>query len=154
MKTHIPQYPPGDVFFTPCSIITLTVLQIWIGHKIYYPPFQRHCPTEPGGENLLLSGGETGVSWRTITLKPTARRQVSQRMELSTVIWEQIQTAKHLHCLSWSINSWGSIPPPAYHHCPCVLPHPNLYPVLVTNFFGSFQVHYTTQEVTTGWHQL
>ena len=73
------------------------------------------------------------------------------------MIWNQIQTAKReksdLHVVWLDLeNAYGSVPHQLitfaleFFHIPICIQS------LVSNYFSSLQVCYTTQEATTSWH--
>lgn len=80
-------------------------------------------------------------------------------VEHSTMIWEQIQTAKRekqdLHVVWLDLeNAYGSIPHQLitfaleFFHIPPSIRN------LISNYFNSFTFCYATQEATSGWHHL
>ncbi len=80
-------------------------------------------------------------------------------MKHSSMIWNQIKTAKHeksdLHIVWLDLeNAYGSVPHQLITFALEFFHIPTCIQSLVSNYFSSFQVCYTTQEAATGWHQL
>ncbi|XP_016406634.1 uncharacterized protein LOC107739136 [Sinocyclocheilus rhinocerous] len=80
-------------------------------------------------------------------------------VEHSAMIWDQIQTAKRnrsdLHVVWLDLeNAYGSVPHQLISFALNFLYVPLPIQTIVTKYFNTFQVCYTTQEISTGWYPL
>lgn len=80
-------------------------------------------------------------------------------VEHSTMIWEQIQTAKRvksdLHVVWLDLaNAYGSVPHQLITFALNFFHIPTCIQNLVSTYFSNFYVCYTTLGATTGWQQL